>query len=415
MSEGNFKIQRNLWANPWGYVESFFIGTGLIFTGFLLEIFTASSNELTMSFPNNLIFLIGYVVVLIVLYKWFNKTQLIKWLTKVPASISSIVLVTLLVMVMGIVPQIPSNNTFINQLGLNHITTNWAFILILFQFLTCLGLVTIKRISQLKWSNIGFVLNHFGLFLALISGILGAGDLQRLTLNTYEGKLSWIATDSQKNKVELPFAVYLNDFKIDEYNPKLALVDNKTGTIAHNNGKNLYLIEKGKKYSFSVYEVIIEDFLPNSANVGNRYLPVNEIGSPPSAFISVKDTKKDTIISGWISSGSFRFPYQSLKINENYSMVMTVPEVKKFSSAIDIITKDGNKVEKVLEVNKPYKFKGWKIYQLNYNDKMGKWSDLSVLELVKDPWLPLIYTGIFMMIAGAVYMFWTGNRITKNQ
>ena len=46
---------------------------------------------------------------------------------------------------------------------------------------------------------------------------------------------------------------------------------------------------------------------------------------------------------------------------------------------------------------------------------MGKWSNLSVLELVKDPWLPLIYIGIFMMIAGAFYMFWMGNKITKNQ
>ena len=93
---------------------------------------------------------------------------------------------------------------------------------------------------------------------------------------------------------------------------------------------------------------------------------------------------------------------------------MTIPEVKKFSSDIDILTKEGKRINTVLEVNKPYKYKGWKIYQLSYDDKMGKWSDLSVLELVKDPWLPIIYIGIFMMIAGAIYMFWTGNKITKN-
>ena len=28
-----------------------------------------------------------------------------------------------------------------------------------------------------------------------------------------------------------------------------------------------------------------------------------------------------------------------------------------------------------------------------------------VLKIVKDPWLPLVYTGIWMMIAGAVCMF----------
>jgi len=415
MSENNIKIQRNLWENPWGYVESFFIGIGLIITGLFLEVLNTSESTFTLSYPFNLYFLIGYVLVLFVLFKWFSTTQIIRWLTKVPASISSIVLVTVLVMVMGIIPQVPSESNIVTNLGLNHITSNWAFLLILFQFLTCLGLISIKRILQFKWSNFGFILNHTGLFLALIAGILGTGDLQRLSLDVYEGKPSWIATDINNQEIELPFAIYLKDFLIDEYNPKLALVDNKTGGIAHNDGKNLYLVEKGETYYFKNFEVTINDFLPNSGRIGARYEPVNELGSPPSASISVKNIETDSIKTAWISSGSFSYPYESFKISEEYSVVMTIPEVKKFSSDIDILTKEGERISTVLEVNKPFKHKGWKIYQLSYDDKMGKWSNLSVLELVKDPWLPLIYIGIFMMIAGAFYMFWMGNKITKNQ
>ena len=415
MSEDKFKIQRNLWENPWGYVESFFIGFGLMVTGFFLEVFVASNTPFTISYPYNIILLVGYIFVLFVVYKWFSNTQIIRWLTKVPASISSISLVTLLVMIMGIIPQVPSQSNFINNLGLNHITSNWAFLLILFQFLTCLGLISIKRILQFKWSNVGFILNHVGLFLALTAGMLGTGDLQRLSINTFEGKPSWIATDAQKNQVELPFAFYLKDFIIDEYAPKLALVDNKTGSIAHNNGKNLYLVEKGETYYFQNFEVTVDEFLESSARIGDRYHPVNEMGSPPSAKISVKNIETDSIQSAWISSGSFSQPYESLKISDAYSMVMTIPEVKKFSSDIDILTKEGERISTVLEVNKPFNYKGYKIYQLSYDDKMGKWSNLSVLELVRDPWLPVIYIGIFMMIAGAIYMFWMGNKITKNE
>jgi len=415
MSEDNLKIQRNLWENPWGYVESFFIGFGLMVTGFFLEVFVTSDTPFAVAYPYNIIFLVGYVALLFVLYKWFSNTQIIKWLTKVPASISSISLVTLLVMFMGIIPQVASESNFINNLGLNRITSNWAFLLILFQFLTCLGLISIKRILQFKWSNVGFILNHVGLFLALIAGMLGTGDLQRLSINTYEGKPSWIATDAQKNQVELPFAFYLKDFVIDEYPPKLALIDNKTGTIVHNNGKNLYLVEKGETYYFQNFEVKVIDFLASAGRIGDRYYPVNELGSPPAAKISVKNIETDSIKDAWISSGSFSQPYEALKISDKYSMVMTIPEVKKFSSDIDILTKEGERVSTVLEVNKPFKFKGYKIYQLSYDDKMGKWSDLSVLELVRDPWLPVIYIGIFMMIAGAIYMFWMGNKITKNQ
>lgn len=415
MTNNQLKTQRNLWESPWGYVESFFIGFGLMITGFLIEAFITTNNSFTISYPYNVIILVGYIVALFICYKWFTNSQVIRWLTKVPASISSIVLITILVMIMGIIPQISSENAIINKFGLNHITTNWAFLLILFQFLTCLGLVSIKRILQFKWDNFGFVLNHVGLFLALTAGVLGSGDLQRLSINVYEGKPNFIATDAERNEVELPFAIYLKDFLIEEYNPKLALVSNNTGNISHNDGKNLYLVEKGETYYFNNFEIAVENYLPNAIRFGMRYESVNELGSPPAAFISVKNVENDSIKKGWISSGSFRYQYESLKISDEYSLVMTIPEAKKFSSEIDILTKDGEKISAVLEVNKAFKYKGWKIYQLSYDEEMGKWSDLSVIELVSDSWLWLIYLGIFMMIAGAIYMFWVGNKITKNE
>jgi len=415
MSENNQKIQRNLWENPWGYAESFFIGFGLIITGFFIEAFVTTSNTITIQYPTNIFILLGYITLLFIFFKWLNSSPLITWLTKVPASISSIVLVTIMVMIMGIIPQVPTQNKNINTLGLNHITTNWAFILILFQFLTCLGLISIKKLVQFRWANTGFILNHVGLFLALTAGVLGSGDLQRLTLNVYEGKPSLIATDVDRNQVELPFAVYLNDFLIEEYNPKLALVDNITGSISSNDGKNLYIVKKGETLYFNNFEVKIDDYLPNAIRFGMRYESVNEQGAPPAANITIKNIENNSIKKAWISSGSFRYPYESVKISEDYSLVMTIPEAKKFSSDIDILTKEGERIKTVLEVNKAFKYNGWKIYQLSYNDKMGKWSDLSVIELVKDPWLPLIYIGIFMMIAGAIYMFWMGNKITKNE
>lgn len=48
---------------------------------------------------------------------------------------------------------------------------------------------------------------------------------------------------------------------------------------------------------------------------------------------------------------------------------------------------------------------GWKIYQLSYDESKGGWSDISIFELVRDPWLPVVYTGIVMMMLGAVCLF----------
>ena len=41
----------------------------------------------------------------------------------------------------------------------------------------------------------------------------------------------------------------------------------------------------------------------------------------------------------------------------------------------------------------------------SYDESKGRWSDISVLELVRDPWLPVVYAGIIMMMLGAICLF----------
>ena len=83
---------------------------------------------------------------------------------------------------------------------------------------------------------------------------------------------------------------------------------------------------------------------------------------------------------------------------------------RRFASDIQILTKTGKNIQTTVEVNKPVVVDGWKIYQYGYDTQMGAMSQYSILELVSDPWLPLVYTGIYMMLAGAVCMFILGGR-----
>jgi respiratory nitrite reductase specific cytochrome c biogenesis protein NrfM len=66
-------------------------------------------------------------------------------------------------------------------------------------------------------------------------------------------------------------------------------------------------------------------------------------------------------------------------------------------------------------VNKPFEVEGWKIYQYGYDTQMGAQSQISILELVSDPWLPLAYAGIYMLLAGVVllvvYTRWNMKRL----
>ena len=88
---------------------------------------------------------------------------------------------------------------------------------------------------------------------------------------------------------------------------------------------------------------------------------------------------------------------------------------KRYASEIQILTQSGKRstsgrfdtsknIETTIDVNKPYEVDGWKIYQYGYDTQMGAQSQITILELVSDPWLPCVYVGFYMMLAGAVLM-----------
>ena len=83
---------------------------------------------------------------------------------------------------------------------------------------------------------------------------------------------------------------------------------------------------------------------------------------------------------------------------------------KRFASEILVRTNDNEEIQTTIDVNKPVEVDGWKIYQYSYDTQMGPQSQISILELVSAPWLPLVYTGIYMLLAGAVCMFIFGGK-----
>lgn len=83
---------------------------------------------------------------------------------------------------------------------------------------------------------------------------------------------------------------------------------------------------------------------------------------------------------------------------------------RRFASEIQILTREGRAYAATVDVNHPVKVAGWKIYQHGYDTQRGAESEISILQLVRDPWLPAVYTGIGMMLAGAACLFLFGAR-----
>lgn len=290
-----------MWTKPWTFKEGFLIGGGLIFAGLALELSVGPVMWDAFAWPANGIILAGFLALIALIFILGKKVYAFKFVSTYQAAIPALVYAVVLTIIMGLTRQLKDGT------WLNNMLSFWPFVLIYVYMAVILGVIILRRLMHLSsWKrDVPFLLNHLGLFIALITATLGNADMQRVKMITTVGEPEWRALTQEGAVKEMPIAIELKKFIMEAY-------DN---------------------------------------------------GGP-----------------------------------------------KRFASEIQILTKTGKNIETTVDVNKPYEVDGWKIYQYGYDTQMGAESQISILELVSDPWLPLVYTGIYMMLAGAVCMFVIGGR-----
>ncbi|MCX6256311.1 MAG: cytochrome c biogenesis protein ResB [Bacteroidia bacterium] len=407
-TNGN-KAIKPLWQFPWGYVESFFIAIALIVLGFAIEFATDGHGITPLSWPYNAYLTIIYLNIVILSFNYYRKSMFIRWISGVPASISAITIFTFLILLMGFIKQNePGSMPILDKIGLTHVNRSWPYLLVQIYFLTVLGFVTLRRAVPFKTKNIGFLLNHSGLWIMIFAATLGSGDLKRFNMELFQERVTSQAHDAHGKTYELPIALRLVKFDIEEYNPKMILANKVSGRIIEEKNKTISIVDKGFDSEIGNWKIHVIDFIKYALNKDTGFIASGEIGASPAAYIQAKNKLTGKTAQGWICSGSNFMAAKYLDLDGNLLLAMLKPEARKFSSKIEVMTQSGKDDTVLIEVNKPVKVEGWKIYQIGYDEEMGKWSESSVVELVSDPWLPVIYAGIFLSLAGACYLFWIG-------
>lgn len=405
-----------MWKYPWKFAEGVVICIGLALIGMFLQFLVGGIVLENLSYPINILFGGIYVVGLFVIYFFGRNNKYILWFSKYEAAITSLGALLVMVVIMGFTKQIPimtdMNDNHIHShwwdLGFSQMTRSWIFVMLFTYFLSVLGLVTIRRIATFRWRDFTFALNHLGLFVALFAGVLGSADLERLRMQVYLEQTEWRATTDAGQLVELPIAIELKSFFIDEFPPKLLMIDNNEGKVQpEGNPENIFVENDSIQGKLLEWEIEVKKYLPMAAGVFSKdtanYVRFETHGATTAVYI--KATKDNLYKEGWVSSGNYMFPHKALIVDSLYSIVMPEREPRKYTSDVVIYTQSGLQETATIEVNKPYEIDGWKIYQLSYDETMGRWSNTSIFELVKDPWLPYVYLGIFMMLLGALGMF----------
>lgn len=283
--------------------EGFVAGGAIIAAGLALQVCVGPVVWNALAWPVNTVVLAALLLVIVLAHVLRDKVYICRYLSTIDAAVPALIYTAALTLVMGLTRQKTGGGWLHDMLSF------WPFVLTYLHLVVILGVTILKRIVKLR-RELPFLLNHLGLFVALVAATLGNADLQRVKMITAPHTLEWRAFDADMRVVEMPIAVELKRFIMETYDD----------------------------------------------------------GTP-----------------------------------------------RRFASDIEIVTRSGKEFPATVDVNQPVTVDGWKIYQFSYDTALGSESQTSILEFVRDPWLPAVYAGFFMMLAGALllltYTRWSYKRL----
>lgn len=201
-------------TKPWKMREGFLIGGGLLVLAVLLQATIGPVRWDLMARPVNLLLLIGFLVLIGVMYALRRKVYLFEWMMQLEAVVPALCYALGLTILLGLVAQQEEGGGIP---WLSQMLDFWPFVLAYAWLMILCGLVALKHMMRFSLKEIPFLLNHVGLFMALVCGALGAPDIQRVHMTTREGETECRAEDGKGNVHELDVSIELHDFIMEEF------------------------------------------------------------------------------------------------------------------------------------------------------------------------------------------------------
>jgi hypothetical protein len=406
-------VRRQWFQYPWEFRESVLFTAVAVSAGFLIQFASAGSGITMLHLPFNAIALLLLAIIVLITGLIFRNTSAVKWLGGIPLGLCLIVAIAFLSLIGGVVPQqAVAKSSLPALLGLNQIFSSWPFAVTVLLFLTNLGISLSWKLIPFKPQNLQFILFHAGFWIALSCAIFGSSDLQRLVVPINVGKANNLGYSMESDTPQhLPFSIFLHDFSLEEYPPQLLLYDPHNDKLLMNKSQAIMEVRRGTTATWQGIEVLVLDYLP-FALPGKDGVPQPSDRSTGIPFAKVRINTSSTQREAWISTGSPLLKPDAAQLDGLY-LIMVPGTPKSFRSAVTVQDEKGHETMANLEVNHPVSFMGWKLYQMGYDEKAGRWSKLSLIEVIHDPWLPAVYLGFFMIMAGNILFFWNG--IKRNE
>ena len=400
----------------WGYRRAF-LRCALIFAvGVVLQLVVGDLDNSFLRYPWGLILVVNYLYLIVLANIYAPKWQWVKRLSDHYASASALASMVVMCIVFGFTRQDAATRGIVGALGFSRMTSSWPFNLLLLYFLSTLGLMAVQDIRHFRERSLVRILSHVAPFVAIAAMMFGSGDKLRVTIRTSLDRPIYTGVDRAGRSVELPFSVTLREFKMEEYPPKLYLLDTRSETSS----KEFLSAERvGDNLTIDGWQIEVREIVDMAGRIPEEqnYRPMHHVGAAPAVYVAARNEMSGEQREGWVSCGSFIFEPAYLFLDSRYAIAMPRREPKHYLSRVRVEEMGGEQHDFEIEVNSPARVGSWHIYQVGYDTQRGRWSTTSVLECVRDGWSPAVAVALWLTLLAGVVMFvtaggrtWQGRR-----
>jgi hypothetical protein len=406
----------------WGWADALLLQMSVIVFAMVAQIFLPRLTHALhwpqphVPVPWNWILPGGFALLAVVAGALFRRRPMLRWISGVPFAVSAIIIYAALGLLGILLVQDAEKQDWIARWGGRTLFTSLPFLaaslLIMLNLATALG----RRLLTPRPGLTAFLCNHVGLLLVMVGMIAGSAQLERHRLRLFTGMPTpaIMQMDAQMHvtKIPLPATLTLEKFAVDFYPPHLVALDfaNSGGHMGHKQQMDPEWISTGHNFAALGAKIAVLDYLPSAHPPRTDGGTWTAAPDSPFSAAQVRATLADgTVKTGWVGVGSGMEQIWPLMLAKERFLALSWERApKRFRSTVIIMEKGKTRTAQI-EVNHPLALGPWKLYQTSYGDD-GMGGYYSELEAVRDPALPVVYTGLFGMLLGAFLAFWATPR-----
>lgn len=188
----------------WGYKRAFARCALLFSAGAALQFIFGDVSTAWLKYPLGVLLAINYLYLLIVLIVKADKWKWVRQLTDHHASVSSLASMLVMTIIFGLT----------GKFG----PSSWPFCILLFYFITVLGLRAIAEVKDWRRQPFMAMTIHVTVFLVLAAAFFSSGDKEKVRVVAEVGQPVHTGISSDEGRMSiLPFVLTLEDFSMEVY------------------------------------------------------------------------------------------------------------------------------------------------------------------------------------------------------